>query len=51
VLTVDNREGILRPGMTATAEIVTAEKHDVLLVPNAALRFAPGRRRRARAVA
>lgn len=42
VLAVDNREGILRPGMTATAEIVTAEKRGVLLVPNAALRFAPG---------
>jgi HlyD family secretion protein len=41
VLTVDNAEGILRPGMTATAEIVTTEKHKVLLVPNAALRFSP----------
>jgi HlyD family secretion protein len=27
--------------MTATAEIVTSEKQDVLLVPNAALRFSP----------
>ena len=27
--------------MTATAEIVTSEKRDVLLVPNAALRFSP----------
>lgn len=42
VLAVDNPEGILRPGMTATAEIVTAEKRDVLLVPNAALRYSPG---------
>jgi HlyD family secretion protein len=41
VLAVDNPEGILRPGMTATAEIVTSEKAGVLLVPNAALRFAP----------
>jgi HlyD family secretion protein len=41
VLTVDNSEGLLRPGMTATAEIVTSEKQDVLLVPNAALRFLP----------
>jgi HlyD family secretion protein len=41
VLAVNNAEGILRPGMTATAEIVTSEKHDVLLVPNAALRFSP----------
>jgi HlyD family secretion protein len=41
VLTVDNADGILRPGMTATAEIVTNEKKGVLLVPNAALRFSP----------
>ncbi|MET0270714.1 MAG: efflux RND transporter periplasmic adaptor subunit, partial [Sphingomonas sp.] len=41
-LTVDNRDLALRPGMTATADIVTAEKRDVLLVPNAALRFSPG---------
>lgn len=42
VLAVENAGGILRPGMTATAEIVTSEKRDVLLVPNAALRFSPG---------
>ncbi len=41
VLTVDNEDATLRPGMTATAEIVTSEKRDVLLVPNAALRFSP----------
>ena len=41
VLTVDNKDSMLRPGMTATAEIVTSEKQDVLLVPNAALRFSP----------
>ena len=41
VLAVDNSKDILRPGMTATAEIVTSEKRDVLLVPNAALRFSP----------
>jgi HlyD family secretion protein len=40
-LTVDNRDSTLRPGMTATAEIVTTEKRNVLLVPNAALRFSP----------
>ena len=43
VLTVQNPELILRPGMTATAEIVTSEKRNVLLVPNAALRFSPER--------
>jgi HlyD family secretion protein len=41
VLTVDNADSTLRPGMTATAEIVTSERQNVLLVPNAALRFSP----------
>ncbi len=40
-LTVDNKDLSLRPGMTATAEIVTATREDVLLVPNATLRFTP----------
>lgn len=40
-LSVANPNGQLRPGMTATADIVTADKRDVLLVPNAALRFKP----------
>ncbi len=42
-LTVSNPEELLRPGMTATADIVTSEKRNVLLVPNAALRFSPDR--------
>ncbi len=41
VLSLKNDALLLRPGMTATATIVTAEKKDVLLVPNAALRFTP----------
>jgi HlyD family secretion protein len=41
VLTVDNTERLLRPGMTCTATIISEIKHDVLLVPNAALRFTP----------
>lgn len=41
VLTVDNKDEILRPGMTATADIVTQELQKVLLVPNSALRFKP----------
>jgi HlyD family secretion protein len=41
VLEVDNRELLLRPGMTATATIVAETKRDVLLVPDAALRFRP----------
>ena len=41
VLSVDNSERLLRPGMTATATITTAERKGVILVPNAALRFSP----------
>nr|MBA4769591.1 efflux RND transporter periplasmic adaptor subunit [Sphingobium sp.] len=41
VLSIDNGDEILRPGMTATADIVTQELRDVLLVPNSALRFKP----------
>lgn len=41
VLSVDNEKMLLRPGMTGTANIVVSELHDALLVPNAALRFAP----------
>ncbi|HNS98191.1 MAG TPA: efflux RND transporter periplasmic adaptor subunit [Polyangiaceae bacterium] len=40
-LSVDNQERLLRPGMTATATIITSEKKDVLVVPNTALRFTP----------
>lgn len=41
VLAVANPDLLLRPGMTATAEIVTSERANVLVVPNAALRFRP----------
>jgi HlyD family secretion protein len=41
VLAIENSELLIRPGMTATAQIVVQEVHDALLVPNAALRFAP----------
>ena len=40
-LSVANPTLQLRPGMTATADIVTSDKQNVLLVPNAALRFKP----------
>jgi HlyD family secretion protein len=40
-LDVDNADLSLRPGMTATATITATRRHDALLVPNAALRFAP----------
>jgi HlyD family secretion protein len=41
VLLVNNPDLLLRPGMTATADIITSERNNVLLVPNAALRFNP----------
>jgi HlyD family secretion protein len=40
-LDVDNADLSLRPGMTATAIIVATQRKDVLLVPNAALRYSP----------
>jgi len=43
ILTVDNAELLLRPGMTATANIVVEHVKDALLVPNAALRYTPPR--------
>ena len=39
VLSVNNEDLALRPGMTATATILTSEEKDVFIVPNAALRF------------
>ena len=41
VVNVDNPEKILLPGMTAYVNIAVAERKDVLLVPNAALRYKP----------
>jgi HlyD family secretion protein len=41
VVSVENAEMKLKPGMTATVSIVAAEREDVLKVPSAALRFRP----------
>ncbi len=41
VVLVENREMILKPGMTANVSIITAMHNNVLVVPNAALRFRP----------
>jgi HlyD family secretion protein len=41
VLSISNDELLLRPGMTATASIICDEVTDVMVVPNAALRFTP----------
>ncbi len=41
VISVDNPEQILLPGMTAYVNIMVAQHDNVLLAPNAALRFKP----------
>jgi len=41
VLEVDNKDLLLRPGMTATADITTENVQNILVVPNSALRFIP----------
>jgi HlyD family secretion protein len=41
ILRVENPDLALRPGMTATASIVTNRREHVLLIPNDALRFTP----------
>lgn len=41
VVEVDNHDLRLKPGMTANVSITVGRKDDVLMVPNAAFRFAP----------
>jgi HlyD family secretion protein len=41
LLSVDNADLALRPGMTATATITVNRVADIMLVPNSALRFSP----------
>ncbi len=41
VVSVENEDGLLLPGMTATVEFVVDRAEDVLTVPNTALRFQP----------
>lgn len=41
ILSVDNSDLALRPGMTATAQVTVQEISDALLIPNAALRYSP----------
>ena len=39
IIEIDNSNLLLKPGMTANVEIITAHKDNALIVPNAALRF------------
>lgn len=41
VLSVENNDGLLKPGMTATADITVKVVKDTISVPNGALRFSP----------
>ena len=41
VVSVDNDELILKPGMTANVSIITQKKENVLCVPSIALKYAP----------
>ncbi len=41
VLSVENAQGLLKPGMTATADVVVRVVNNVTSVPNGALRFQP----------
>lgn len=41
ILSIDNSDLLLRPGMTATAEVTVKQIEDALIVPNAALRYTP----------
>ncbi|KGQ18412.1 RND family efflux transporter MFP subunit [Lysobacter dokdonensis DS-58] len=41
VVSVDNKDEVLLPGMTANAEIEVSRRDDILKLPNAALRFKP----------
>ena len=41
VVGVDNKELLLKPGMTANVEFLVSQKNDVLKIPNSALRFRP----------
>jgi HlyD family secretion protein len=41
VVAVDNRELVLKPGMTASTQIVLDQRKNVLRIPNQAMRYAP----------
>ena len=41
VISVDNSDQKLKPGMTANVSIIVGNRENVLKIPNAALRFLP----------
>ncbi len=42
VLDVDNKDVLLKPGMTAQVRLVVGNRQDILRIPTAALRYKPG---------
>ncbi len=42
VVGVNNKDLALMPGMTASTQIIVANKNDVIRIPNQALRYSPG---------
>ncbi len=48
VVTVDNPDFKLKPGMTANVSIIVADKKGVIRIPNPALRFRPAERTKAK---
>lgn len=51
VVNADNNDGLLLPGMTATIDFYVDERDNVLMIPNAALRFQPTEKMRAQLTA
>lgn len=43
LVSVDNSDLALKPGMTASSRIITDQRNDTLRIPNQALRFVPSR--------
>jgi len=41
VVRIDNKELLLKPGMTANVQFLVSQKEDVLSIPNMAIRFKP----------
>ncbi len=41
IVEVDNKDGIIIPGMTANVSIITSKKENIMTVPNAAIKFTP----------
>ncbi len=41
VVRIDNKEMLLKPGMTANVQFLVSQKEDVLTIPNIAIRFKP----------